>query len=91
MAPSVTGTTVASLAQDTGNLKLYSGGVEGAYKELAPVTFSKEAEELGSEEYAAAKVSRLSSRLSALSLTLSVPSLSPYLEQGPGLPSPRAL
>ncbi|KAH6896574.1 hypothetical protein B0T10DRAFT_602023 [Thelonectria olida] len=55
MAPSATETAVANLAKDTGNLKLYSGGVDGAYKELAPVAFSKEAEELGSEEYAAAK------------------------------------
>ncbi|KAH7153323.1 hypothetical protein EDB81DRAFT_649273 [Dactylonectria macrodidyma] len=54
MAPSAT-ETVANLAADTSKLKLYPGGVESAYKELSPVAYSKDLEETGSDEYAAAK------------------------------------
>lgn len=59
MAPSAT-ETVTSLAVDASKLKLYAGGVESAYKELTPVAYSKDLEEVGSDEYAAAKVSCIS-------------------------------
>ena len=60
MAPSAT-ETVKQLATDTADkLKLYPGGAAGVYKELAPVAYSKQNEEQGTDDYKAAKASLMS-------------------------------
>lgn len=59
MAPSATETVTTNLVNEAAKLKLYPGAVEGAYKELSSVSYQKEQEEHGSEDFKAAKVSRL--------------------------------
>lgn len=95
MAPSATETVTTQLVNEAAKLKLYPGGVEGAYKELATVSYQKDQELHGSEDFKAAKVSRLlsTSRDSAHPTYTPhlVSQLSPNLEQGSDLPSPGAL
>jgi hypothetical protein len=56
MAPSAVETTTNPVSE-TPKVKLYSGHVEGAYKELSPTSYIRESEEKGVDGHAAAKVS----------------------------------
>ncbi|CAF3477589.1 unnamed protein product [Fusarium graminearum] len=54
MAPSAVETTTNPVSE-TPKVKLYSGHVEGAYKELSPTSYIRESEEKGIDGHAAAK------------------------------------
>jgi sulfonate dioxygenase len=58
MAPSAVETTTNPVTESP-KVKLYSGHVEGAYKELSPTSYIRESEEKGIDGHAAAKVSYL--------------------------------
>ena len=90
MAPSAVETTTQS-ASETQKVKLYPGHVDGAYKELSPVTYQRDAEEKGIDGHAAAKVSHLNPITHHPLIDLSVSQLSSNLESRPSLSSPRTL
>ena len=93
MAPSAT-ETVTKLNTDFSKVKLYPGGVEGIYKEISPVVYHKDLEELGTDEHKAAKVSFFFFYFEnpwQNDLQFIVPQLPPYMEQGSDLPSPGGL
>lgn len=90
MAPSAVETTT-QLASELQKVKLYPGHVDGAYKELSPITYQREAEEKGVDGHAAAKVSDLNSITHHPLTDLSVSQLSSYLECRPSLSPPRTL
>jgi sulfonate dioxygenase len=76
MAPSAVETTTNPVSE-TPKVKLYSGHVEGAYKELSPTSYIRESEEKGVDGHAAAKVSYiyLITYPSDINLTLSIPTI----------------
>lgn len=90
MAPSAVETTT-NLVSDTPKVKLYSGHVEGAYKELAPTTYTREAEEKGIDGHAAAKVSYPDPIVDGTYTYSLVSQLPSHMEQRPSLSSPRTL
>lgn len=90
MAPSAV-ETATQLASETQKVKLYPGHVDGAYKELSPVTYQRDAEEKGIDGHAAAKVSHLNSLTQHPLTGYSVSQLSSNLEQRPSLSSSRTL